>query len=42
MHINYYTIKDAEIPLQIKWFNDSFIKIPVKKINRLKNLKHNK
>ncbi len=26
------TIKDAEIPLQIKWFSDSFIKVPVKKL----------
>ena len=25
------TIKDAEIPLQIKWYNDSFVKIPIKK-----------
>ena len=24
------TIKDATIPLKIKWFNDSFIKIPIK------------
>lgn len=23
------TIKDATIPLQIKWYNDSYIKIPV-------------
>ncbi|NAS32371.1 CocE/NonD family hydrolase [Flavobacteriaceae bacterium R38] len=25
------TIKDADTPLDIKWFNDSFIKIPIKK-----------
>ena len=24
------TIKDAKVPLKIKWFNDSFIKIPIK------------
>jgi hypothetical protein len=23
------TIKDAQEPLEIKWFNDSYVKIPV-------------
>lgn len=25
------TIKDARVPLKIKWFNDSFVRIPIKK-----------
>ncbi|HTE01071.1 MAG TPA: CocE/NonD family hydrolase [Mucilaginibacter sp.] len=28
-NVNEETIKDAKVPLQIKWYNDSYIKIPV-------------
>lgn len=27
--VNLETIKDAEVPLQIKWYNESYLKIPV-------------
>jgi hypothetical protein len=28
-NVNDETIKDAKVPLQIKWYNDSYIKIPI-------------